>query len=296
MIEINWPRMPSLTALRAFEAAARLESFSAAARALNVTHAAVAQQVRALEDDLNTALVYREGRGIALTPEGAQLAQGLGEGFLTLQEAVSSLRTDRARQPLRISVTPVFAAQWLMPRLGDFWKKHPDVPISIEPDRRVVDLKRDGFDLAIRGGSGDDPGYDREFLIGARYVIVAAPTLMQGRTQLSAADMASMPWIMEKNWPDPMAWLRSLGLTPEALDITYVANEAMAIAGAKQGYGLYAGPQTFAEPDIASGQLIEVCGAGDEGVTTHYPYSLITRPGPRSEALKTFVRWLKAAV
>ena len=294
MAELDWRQMPSLTALRAFEATARLESFSAAARALNVTHAAVAQQVRALEDDLGTALVYRDGRRMALTPEGAQLAQGLGDGFQALQDAVDALRADRAGRPLRISLTPVFAAQWLMPRLGDFWKKYPDIPISLEPDRRVIDLKRDGFDLAIRGGQGDWPGYDIERLVGARYVIVAAPGLLQGRTASSIGEMARLPWIMEQNWPDPLSWLQSLGLEPDKLDITYVANEDMAVAGARQGYGIYAGIQALTEEDVKRGRLVELCRAEDDS-DTQYSYYLLTRPGPRSEALKTFVRWLKSA-
>ncbi|MGC9370694.1 MAG: LysR substrate-binding domain-containing protein [Paracoccaceae bacterium] len=295
MSDLDWRQMPSLTALRAFEATARLESFSAAARALNVTHAAVAQQVRALEDELGVALVYREGRGMALSPEGAQLAQGLGDGFQALQDAVEALRADRAGRPLKISLTPAFATQWLMPRLGDFWQKHPDIPISLEPDRRVVDMKREGFDLAIRLGQGDWPGYEIEHLTGSGYLIVAAPRLLQGRPSLGIEDMARLPWILETNWPEPLAWLESLGLEPDKLDITYMPNQDLAIMGARQGYGLYVELQALAEDDLKSGRLVEVFRAEDDSAS-QASYFLVTRPGPRCEALKTFMRWLKSTV
>jgi LysR family transcriptional regulator, glycine cleavage system transcriptional activator len=120
---MDWKRLPPLTALRAFAAVAQSGSFSAAARALNVTHAAVAQQVRALEEHLDQPLVARDGRALALTAEGEQLAAALNDGFATMQRGIDALRATDGDRPLRISLTAGFAAQWLMPRLRDFWSK-----------------------------------------------------------------------------------------------------------------------------------------------------------------------------
>ena len=203
----DWPRFPSLTALRAFEATARLESFSAAARVLNVTHAAVAQQVRALEDHLGAELVYRSGRSLSLTAEGAKLATALNEGFRTIEAGLSEVQASTPGAPLRVTMTPAFAAQWLMPRLGAFWADHPDVPLSLHPDKRVIDLRREGLDLAIRFGDGTWPGLEAEFLTSAHYVIVASPDLLDGRTELTLEEMSSMPWVIEQDWPEALVWL-----------------------------------------------------------------------------------------
>lgn len=173
-MSVDWKTFPSLTALRAFEAAARLQNFSRAARDLNVTHAAIAQQVRALEVDLGRELIYRQGRGLALTPEGAKLAQALTDGFHGIEVAVNDLRGTDPNAPLRVTLTPAFAAQWLIPRLGAFWKAHPEIGLSLHPEHRVTDLRRDGLDLAIRFGDGKWPGVEAEFLTSAHYIIVAA--------------------------------------------------------------------------------------------------------------------------
>ena len=124
---IDWRLFPSLTALRAFEAAARLQSFSLAARELNVTHAAVAQQVRGLEDHLGRELLFRAGRGLALSPEGIRLAAALAEGFGAIAKGLAEVQ---AATPgaLRVTLTAAFAANWLMPRLGRFWKALRGIP------------------------------------------------------------------------------------------------------------------------------------------------------------------------
>ncbi|MGL4321134.1 MAG: LysR family transcriptional regulator, partial [Paracoccaceae bacterium] len=168
---VDWAAFPSLTSLRAFEAVARLRSFSGAARALNVTHAAVAQQVRALEAHLGLALVNKAGRGLALTREGEALAATLTEGFRVIAKGLATL-ADRGREAsVHISLTSGFAAQWLMPRLRGFWTAHPDIALTMHPDPNVVDLARDGMDVAIRYGMGNWPGVEAEYLTSARMVI-----------------------------------------------------------------------------------------------------------------------------
>ncbi|SMX47185.1 LysR substrate-binding domain-containing protein [Actibacterium lipolyticum] len=286
---MDWRTIPSLTALRAFEATARLESFSAAARELNVTHAAISQQVRALEEDLGVGLVYRDGRTMALTADGAQLAEALRDGFETIKAGVLDIRDRDAAQPLKISLTPAFATQWLMPRLGRFWKEHPDTPISLHPDRRIVDMRRDGMDLAIRFGAGDWPGLQSEYFIPAGYMIVAAPELLQGKTP-TIAEMEKMPWVMEPNRPEPLAWLKGLGMDTDALNINFIPTEELAIAAARQGYGLYVELEALGEKDLHEGRLNLVHSKCEKTPA----YFLVSRPGIVKPAQKTFVRWLKS--
>jgi LysR family transcriptional regulator, glycine cleavage system transcriptional activator len=289
---IDWRSMPPLTALRAFAAAAESGSFSAAARQLNVTHAAVVQQVRALEDHLGVELAYREGRAIALTAEGGRLARALTEGFGAIATAAAEARVAQGDAALRVTMTPAFATQWLMPRLGAFWAAHPDVPLSLHPDKRVMDLRREGMDLAIRFGAGDWPGVTASFLTVADYVILGAPALLQGRRTIDRTAMAGMPWIVEQDWPEGLALLRGLGLDPDGLQITAMPNEDLALSAARAGYGLHIEAAALVEEDVASGRLVVLDHVGADRLA----YFMVTRPGPPRPALRLFMDWLRASV
>ncbi|MCU0855812.1 MAG: LysR family transcriptional regulator [Rhodobacteraceae bacterium] len=264
-------RLPSFTALRAFEAAARTGSFSAAGRELNVTHAAVAQQVRALEAELGVPLAFREGRGLALTGEGQRLAQALTDSFKTIGTALSEITDEGEERPLRLTITPSFASKWLMPRLGKFWRQHPDIALTLDPDDRIRDLNRDGYDLAIRYGKGGWPGAEAEMFLPTEDVVVAAPSLA--------------------GWPEQMAWLRSLGLDPDRLDVTEMPTEELANLAAREGLGLFVELSALAAADLKAGRLRTVYTPPKEG---NFGYWIVTRPGPKNAALKTFVRWLKS--
>jgi LysR family glycine cleavage system transcriptional activator len=286
----DWRSLPSLTSLRAFVATAELRSFSQAARVLNVTHAAVAQQVRGLEDHLGRTLVQRDGRGISLTADGEQLAEALGEGFAAFQRGVEALRAGEVDRPVRITLTASFAAQWLMPRLKDFWERHPDIGLSLHPDARVVDLHRERMDLGIRYGNGDWTGVESSYLASARLVIAGAPALLGGRDRLNAEDMREMDWILNRNWPEQDTYLRQVGLVPDALSRTDVSGEELAIAAARQGLGLVVESEALIEADVADGRLRVV----HESREKLPAYFVVTLPGPQRAAARAFLKWLKS--
>lgn len=287
---IDWTRLPPLTALRAFDAVASAGSFSAAGRRLNVTHAAVAQQVRALEEHLGVSLAVREGRALALTAEGGQLAAALAEGFGAVQRGVQALQAGGGDRPVRLTLTASFAAQWLMPRLRDFWQKHPDIGLTLHPEARVMDLRREGMDVGIRYGRGKWPGVQATFLASARLVVAAAPSLMQGRARLTTADMAKMDWVIAQNWPEQDDYLRSLGLDPKALSQSEFPNEELSIAAARQGLGLVVESLALIESDVANGLLCMVHDSRD----TLPAYFIVTLPGPQRAPVRAFQRWLAA--
>ena len=289
---MDWRTLPSLTSLRAYEAAARLCSFSLAGRELNVTHAAVAQQVRGLEAELGVELIFRQGRGLAVTPEGAKLAQALGEAFRGIAQALAEVSGAAPGAPVRVTLTPAFAAQWLMPRLGAFWKAHPDIEVSLNPDKRLVDLRREGIDIALRFGNGKWPGLEAEFLTAADYVIVAAPDLLGGRHDLTPAELSAMPWVIEQDWPEALTWLKSFGLKPDAMNISYMPTEELALSAARQGYGLHVEAAALVEADVEIGALEIVGRVRDDSLA----YYMVTKPGPKRAELKVFMTWLKAAV
>jgi LysR family glycine cleavage system transcriptional activator len=286
-------RLPSLTALRAFEAAARTGSFSAAARELNVTHAAVAQQVRALEAELRLPLAFRDGRGLALTGEGARLAQTLTEAFRAIRGTISDLAADDPDRPIRLTITPSFAAKWLMPRLGRFWRQHPEISLTLDAEPRLRDLNREGYDLGIRYGEGRWPGVETELLTRTEDVIVGAPSLLGDRQTLSLAEMQQMPWITEAGWPEQLRWLRGLGLDTDGLDLTEMPNEDLASLAAREGLGLAVELAPLAKPDVEAGRLRVVHTTPAEG---NWGYWIVTRPGPKRPELRTFIRWLKSVV
>lgn len=292
MTDVIWRRMPPLSALRAFEATAQGKSFSAAARALNVTHAAVAQQVRSLEAHLGTALVVRDGRALGLTAEGAELAAALTDGFGLIQTGVEAAQAGGANRPLVVTLTPSFALQWLMPRMGDFWRRLPDLAVTLQPDHRIIDLRREGVDIAIRYGNGDWPGNSAERLVSARYVVVASPSLLGDRTALSVAQMQEMPWILEDGWPEQISWLAAIGLDPAKLNVTQMPTEELALSAARQGYGLYVENEALLSDDIGGGRLLQLAVSDDDALA----YYIVTPAGPQRTAARQFIRWLKDSV
>lgn len=290
-MQVEWSRMPPLSALRAFQAVAEAGGYSSASRVLNVTHAAVAQQVRALETHLGVALVQRAGRGLVLTAEGADLARALAEGFGTIQTAVQALRDGDADRPVRITLAPGFATQWLMPRLKDFWTRHPDIALSLHPDARMLDLRHDRMDLGIRYGDGRWPGVEAQFLAPARLAVAAAPSLLAGRQSLGLAEMQAEDWVLARDWPEQEAYLKAIGLDPDRLNRTELPGEDLLLAAARQGLGLIVESIALLEGDLREGRLMLLHDSGDRLPA----YFLVAPPGPQRATVRAFVRWLLAA-
>ena len=286
---MDWHDIPSLSALRAFEATARLSSFSAAARELNVTHAAIAQHVRGLETEFGCELVFRQGAGMALTDAGRTLALSLGEGFTTIASGVRDIRAARQNQPLTIGMTPTFAENWLMPRIGAFWTEHPDIELALQPSYAVVDMRRDGLDLAIRYGHGVWAGLETELLVNANYVVVGAPELASKGAGSSMKDLCALPWVFETQRMEQRVWAEEVGLDLSCTSHTNLPTNALVLSAARAGAGLSIQGRALVEGDLARGSLVCL----HEAPLSTLGYYLVTRPVARSEALKTFVRWLK---
>ncbi len=288
---VDWKSFPSLTALRALDAVAQAKGFSGAARKLNVTHAAVAQQVRALESELGQALVNREGRGLVLTRAGEALARSLDEGFGTIAKGIDVARDAGREQSVHISLTSGFAAHWLMPRLRFFWSAHPDIALTLHPEAHVVDLRRDGRDIAIRYGMGRWPDIEARFLTSARIVVAAAPSVFAGKPLPQQTDWASLPWVVSKEWPEGLNWLRSRNVDPALTDVTEFPTEELAIAAAREGLGLISESHALLEEDLRTGRLILL-----EQESEQLPaYFVVTQPGQQRRAVRTFLKWLISA-
>lgn len=284
--------LPPLTSLRAFDAAARHLGFSAAGRELNVTHAAVSQQVRRLEAELGLTLVERHGRGLRLTEAGGRLAAGLEQGFAGLRAAVEAVRREARRRPLRVTMTHSFAVTWLMPRLGAFRAAHPEVELMLHPSAESVDLARDGFDLAIRYGRGGWAGLECEPLVRSRFVVVAEAGLLAGRAIGEAGDLLDLPWLQELGTEELQLWLASRGVAVgEKQDVLHLPGH-MVLQALREGQGVACMSRVLVEAELESGRLVVLFEDEDDGDTGYY---LVRRPGPVREALQVFIDWLRAS-
>lgn len=289
---MDWRDVPSLSALRAFEAAARCGSLSAAARELNVTHAAVAGHVRALESFFSTALLRRSRGGMEPTAEGALLSRGLSDGFATLAAACRDLSDRQRNRPLAVTTTPTFAENWLMPKISDFWAHHPEISVSIWPSGEVVDLRRDGFDVAIRYGLGDWPGLEAEQLLEGDYVVVAGPKLAERLPDRSLETLMKQHWLMDGNRAEERTLNHALDLPEGTLDIRTVATNGMVLSAVRAGLGLGLQNRAIVEADIATGRLVTLRTVS----VPELGYWFAVRPEAPTPQLKAFRRWIRGAV
>jgi LysR family glycine cleavage system transcriptional activator len=289
-----WSDMPPLAALRAFHAYATKGNVVQAGAALSVSHAAISQQLRALENHIGLALMDRSGRSLALTAEGQQLARALELGFGAISAAVQDLMQSDADRPVHVSCTSSFAASWLMPRLPGFRAAHPEINLTLDPTPELVALKPGGVDVALRYGRGGWSGLDAEMFLASSLVIVAAPVLLQGNTQLSPAELAEYPWLEELGATESTAWLKSYGVDRSTHLRRIQLPGNLMLDGLRAGQGVAITVRQFVEDDLKSGRLIELyCEPDQRG------YHIVTRPGVQRPAVREFVRWLrrqKAAV
>jgi LysR family transcriptional regulator, glycine cleavage system transcriptional activator len=279
----RWRDLPSLSSLRAFDATARQGSFAEAGRALNVTHAAVAQAVRGLEADLGLPLVQRNGRTVALTEAGKRLAAALGDGFGVIASGIADLRREESRRSLRVATTAFIGQSLILPRLPEFWAMHPGIEVAMTPGYATVDLLAEGYDLAIRGWRTEGPGIVTEHLAQTRWVVAGAPSLLgDGPT-----DVQKLPWIVPED--AMLDILRDAGIGFDPSLKVNVGSPHLEIAAATLGLGLTLATEVVIRAELASGQLREVPVPGLPD--THY---YVTMPsGPRRAATRAFVDWVR---
>ncbi|WP_422363558.1 LysR substrate-binding domain-containing protein [Pyruvatibacter mobilis] len=187
-------RFPSASALRVFDAAARLGSFKAAAEELGVSPTAVSHQIRTLEEQLSLALFVRRTRRVELTEAGTRLAAATSVAFQQISDALEDL--SHSERMLTVSTVPAFAALWLAPRLGAFEALNPDISVRVETSTALVDLSRDRrVDLAIRYGGGDYAGLETVPLATETFGAFGAPDYVRSLTRLSDAALISTRWV-----------------------------------------------------------------------------------------------------
>ena len=262
-------RLPPLNALRAFEASARLGSFVAAAAELRVSAAAVSQQVRRLEQYLDTPLFQRLARGLTLTDQGRDYLPELSAGFDLLGESTARVRTKRADGVLTLTTLAAFANGWLLPRLHRFRERAPRVDVVLRTSRQVMDFRRDAIDLAIRFAPAPGRGLQGELLCREELFPVASPQLFGGgRMPDTLAALADYPLLhdtdagTEQPWLGWRGWFERAGLSTAAVGRGPQFSDSIVLIGAAvAGLGIAIGRA----PHVGAAARARPAGARDAG-------------------------------
>lgn len=284
-------RLPSLTALRAFEAAARHESFSKAAEELFVTHAAISRQIRELETELKLRLFRRTGRGVKLTEAGDAYARKITRAFDRIGEATRDLAASRGRRDLIISVEVGLASAWLVPRLGRFQARHPDIDIVLDASDALIDFRSSEAEIGIRCGTGRYPGLAAEEIVKLIAFPVAAPYLVE-RIGLTTPDRLANTTLLHqesKRWWGN--YLAGVGVPTTLADAGPKMPTHHAVGAAIAGQGVALGDNVIAADALIDGRLVKPFPSIDAGVS----YFFVGPEGRKdSIAAASFKAWVFA--
>jgi LysR family glycine cleavage system transcriptional activator len=249
--------LPPLAAIRAFEAAARHESFTKAAEELGMTQAAVSYQVKLLEDRLGEPLFRRLPRKVELSEAGKRLAPAVTDAFQRLGAAFNALRENEG--VLAITAVHTFATNWLVPRLGRFQQAHPEISVRIEISTRNVDFTREDFDLGIRGGKGQWPGVKAHKLVDIEFTPLCSPDFLARHPLRRPEDLLDVPRVdAHDEWWS--LWLTAAGIdTLPRRERSGVSLEVQTLVGkaAMAGQGVAMLTPLFFHDDLAAGRLVQ---------------------------------------
>ncbi|MET0239545.1 MAG: LysR substrate-binding domain-containing protein [Sphingobium sp.] len=284
--------LPPLSAIRVFECAARLEHFSAAARELGMTQAAVSYQIKLLEERLGVSLFQRIGRGVALTDRGRALAPAIIRAFDDMRAGFASFAAEDSAV-LTISCANSVASLWLLPRLAEFQTLYPDLAVRLDATDQLADFARDGVDVAIRGGLGQWPGLEATLLTRHRIAPFCSPAFLAAHGPITdAAALRDLPLLSPQDswW---RSWFDAMGVDFDGGDMKRrIALGSQHIEGraAIGGQGLAILSVQFWRDNIAAGLLVEPVPSH---VVDPFAFWVVHPPHNRnSRKVKAFREWV----
>lgn len=285
-------------ALPSFAAAARWQSFTAAADELGVTQAAVSHQIRELEEQLGVKLFHRTGRSVRLTASGEILKKAVDGAFEEIAQAMGQLKP--TKPSLRVTSPPSFASKWLVPRLDRFLQQVPEVDVFIDIQNRIAELSNRAHHVAIQFGAGTFPDYQIDRL-GDEYIVpVCSPALRQGGRRkpdprdLLRHTLLEVDWHSQgANWPNWETWLDAANLKGVRHGRTVCfAHSALAIQAAIDGQGIALGDSTLIADDLAAGRLVKPFDLALRG-PKQFAYFLVSRRSIAKGTIEALFRdWL----
>jgi LysR family glycine cleavage system transcriptional activator len=287
-------RLP-LQSLPAFRAAATLQNLRAAADALHLTHSAVSQQIRGMEEQLGFALFERRGRRIVLNAAGQALLRSVEPALALLDDGVqaAAAASAGAAQRLRVTVLPSFAQRWLLPRIVRWRERHPTLALEIEASQQLVDLQRDGFHAAVRSGRGPWAGLESERLFEGPtpMIVVASPAASRRLLGAQPQALAREPLLGDADlW---RRWFAAAGLRIEPTPVASFNDAGLMLQAAEQSLGLAITRELLAADALFDGRLVRISPLA----VTHeqaYPYHLVYPPAVRDwPPLVALRQWLR---
>ncbi|NGO51848.1 transcriptional regulator GcvA [Allomesorhizobium camelthorni] len=285
-------RLPPLTALPAFDAAARHLSFTKAAAELHVTHGAVSRAIRNIEDRLGIRLFERGTRSVRLTPAGAAYAAEIGAALDRIGAATIVATAPHSAGVLNVSTSDGFAGRWLVPRLHRFHRANRDIDVRLSTSGLHADFIRDGIDIAIRYGAGGYEGVVSEFLAEEEVSPVCSPELLQGEHPLrQPSDLRHHRLIHDNFRIDWATWLQRAGLDDINPDSGVRFDSATyAVEAAVHGEGVLLGRSALVSADLAAGRLVRPF---DLALRSTSKYYIVYPDGAlRQRKVKAFRDWL----
>lgn len=250
------PRLPPFFALRALAIAARRRSYSRAAEELSVTHGAISQQIRRLEEELGARLFARKGNAMIPTPEAERLAGEIERAMGILQSAVDQFSQAAERDPLVVSLDPQFAARWLPPRLPRLTADPAGANIDLVVESRLANFATDGVDMGVRYSPGPAPGVESVLLLREQLFPVASPELAAKYEFRSPADLLAAPLLRHRHraWD---LWFSAFGLSDPGKGMEF-EDSIMLVDSAALGMGVALARSSLIEQDLASGRLVRL--------------------------------------
>ncbi|RCS25703.1 transcriptional regulator GcvA [Phyllobacterium salinisoli] len=286
-------RLPPLSALRAFEAAARHGSFKRAANELAVTPTAISHQIRSLEEHTGLILFERKIRKVVLSDAGAQLYPVLREGFDAFEAILDRISQSRKRAQVTISATSAFTVKWLVPRVANFRKLHPDIDLQLQASDEAVDLDVSSVDIAIRYGQGNYPGLSSEPMFADAFAPLVNPKLgVRNPADLGRFPLIHFEWMRKQpgnpNWQN---WFAKAGLPcPSDLGQLQFSDEGHAIQAAVAGQGVALLSLALVADELAAGHLVQPFGPSLDGYTYHLVMKGDRSPTPSVGAAADWLR------
>jgi LysR family glycine cleavage system transcriptional activator len=283
-----------LTALPAFDAAARHLSFTKAAAELSVTHGAISRAVRNLEERLGTLLFERGTRSVQLTPAGVAYAAEIGMALDRVAAATIAATASRSSGILNVSTSDGFAGRWLVPRLHRFHRANPDIDVRLSTSGTFADFIRDGIDIAIRFGSGGYEGVVSEFLSGEDVSPVCSPELLEGEHPLRTPEDLRHHRLIHDNFRiDWATWLQAACVSDVNADGgVRFDSAAYAVEAAIHGEGVLLGRSALVSADVAAGRLVRPF---DLALKSRWSYYVVYPDGAlRQRKVRTFRDWIFA--
>ena len=289
-------KIPSTAALVAFESAARHQSFTKAADELALTQSAVCRQIAGLEEFLGIELFRRSRRGVKLTEAGLAYSRKVAAQLDAVERDTLAAMGQQGAQGLELAVVPTFATQWLVPRLKEFQRLHPEVTVHLTNRTRPFLFADTSFDAAIYFGDGDWSGTEAHYLMPEEPLPVCSPELLGERTQFTAAELANLPLLQQSTRPYAWRqWFAAQGLSvPHDLGGPRYELFSMLAQAAAHGMGVALIPPFLIQRELADGRLVPAHPAALHSSDRAY-YLMIPERKAESAALRAFRDWLLQA-